>query len=405
MFDLLTIFATTNSMSLIALFILLVPIIIHLINPNKAKLIWIAHIQLIQIKSRKRAFQIKWLEKLILVFRLLMLVSVSLVLAKPSYLADVINIDEEHHYVSSDWLDKASVDELMKLDGLVKSGDKLFFLEQTSRNQYRSLKQLKSMIEIGDLEIDIHLTSQSEYIAELEYRKSPPKITHIYLTNRQNSYNNKVFSSSSQNLFSQSLYKFHLHHLIEVSNKSKVNIKIIYDENNKIQADLLLITLNILSADSAIIFDIKKNNLGTHLLKRERSDLVFKVGDAIQKNANHLSDTNTWIEVIPQSKGIVFKSKNNVNVYWSYSEPLKLLEILSEFINRIEKISAHNRISEELILNNYFQKKSIVEIADKEYEPKNVLYLKSMNSYLIFLFCLFFLIERGLVLSRNSQND
>ncbi len=406
MFDLLTTFMITNTTNIIALFILLVPIIIHLINPNKAKLLWIAHIQFIKTNDHKRVFQIKWLEKLILFIRLLMLISISLILAKPTCLSELTNVAEEHHYVSTDWLNNAPLDEQDKLNGLIETGDKLFFLEEANNKHYRSIKQMKLLVGKGDSGIKNHSATQSEYVAELTHRKTLPDVTHLYLTNRQNNYSNEIISSNSQNASYQNSYKIHLHNLIKNNNKTKINVEIISDKNSKTDADLLLIALNILSADSKIVLEIERRDSTVRPFKDDMPDIIFVLSETIEETKGHqISDVNSWIEVIPYSTGLIFKEKNNVDIQWEYSESIKLISILSEIINRFEKISTNNIISEDSILKNYFQNELALNTLSIEKIKKSSFYSKSLNSYLIFLFCLFLLLERWLVLRRDSHND
>ncbi len=144
MFELLSNLTLFNTVGLIALIVLLIPIIIHLINPKKATLIWVASIRLIKTSDVKRVFQIKLSESLLLLVRLILLTLITLLLAKPVVFKAVKSIDEEHHFYSLDWLENLSNFERKEItnSSSIDGKNKHFILEVLNSRSYSDFEKL-----------------------------------------------------------------------------------------------------------------------------------------------------------------------------------------------------------------------------------------------------------------------
>jgi hypothetical protein len=380
-----------NTSNLIALLVLLIPIIIHIINPNKATLIWIASIQLIKANDYKRIFQIKWLKKVLLMIRLTMFLFITLILTRPIFITEIGVINEEHHYFSYDWLMNISEVEQEELINRKKMTDKYFILENSNGRHYSEFKQLLLSLENNNKQLSTNSNHQESYISELEHRSTNPKMTHIYLTNRTEDYrNNKV------SFLTKRAKNIHVKSLKKIMTKDSFVIEIITNPENDYEKNILTLALNTLSANSNMSIKLK------HIIYEQEftefnidTGLIFIVGDIALENKSR-----NVIFVNQKSNALIFSDSHGNKNKWSFSNPIELIELLSQIINK-----------QEHVLNAEFISGSIIEaeLQSDNLETKDKKLLpfisKSANRYLMFFFCLLLLIERLIVLRKVKHNE
>jgi len=389
MVEFITSVSLFNASSLIALLVLLIPIIIHLINPNKATLIWVASIKLIKSSEVKRVFQIKWLEKILLLIRLILFTLITLLLANPIFYQDVNVVDEEHHYFSIDWLKNSSESERKGVENKTNGKNKYYILERLDGNIYSNVEELFDSFDRQSATLLELSLNQEIYIAELEQRTTIPKLTHLYLTNRASNY--KMPMPLSEIIHPVSI---HVKTLDKKDFKEKISIEIIYEAKYTNEKEMLILALKAIESNSRITLEIKPYDLGLQD-NIDRTDLSFVIGDVTE-----FKKVKGTIAVKPTGRGMIFTQSDGFDKEWNNSLPLELISTLSNMINELDKLSRNERLDGSMVERL---------IKDIDFFDNNLMtkasHPKSLNKYLIFLFCLFLLLERWIVLNRSKFND
>ncbi|MFT6734704.1 MAG: hypothetical protein ACJAS9_002906 [Polaribacter sp.] len=378
-----------NTASLIALLVLLIPIIIHLINPNKATLIWVASLRLIKTSNVKRVFQIKWLEKLLLLVRLILFTLITILLAKPMVFAKINSIDEEHHFYSNDWLENVSESERMELKDNTKEQDRHFILERLHDNVFSNMEKLFESFNKTHEKQPGRSKNQAGHIADLEQRTIIPELTHLYLTNRSSNYNDPISPIKTK-------YPviIHIKELDKKVSKEKILIDIIYKPTLSNEKEILVLALDALKENSEMDFSVKtyEANLEQQI---DKANLSFVLADVVTNNSPKEA---VFIKSIDD--GMVFILSDGATKTWKNSSPTKIISILSNIIQSLNKVAENNRISSSMLVrlfenNDTFDMKEVILS----------LHSKSLKKYLIFLFCLLLLLERWMVLSGTHSHE
>jgi len=170
-----------NLTALIGLASLLIPVLIHLFNPSRGKLVLIGNIDLIKKVKNIRIIEIKINQWLLLFIRLAIFTLITLLLA------DLVNQDKQEYskqtnvFLSPDWLNQASEKELDELQKR-HAEDRLFTLAPGFDEL--SLPSLDSPSkETSSFNISI-----DALLAELSQRQLLSEKNIIYTTNRVNHY-------------------------------------------------------------------------------------------------------------------------------------------------------------------------------------------------------------------------
>lgn len=100
-------FGVASSLALLGLFVLLVPIILHMVNPGKGKLIWVGNIKLLQGAKKKRVNELRIENWLVLLLRLMMLSLLTLILARSYWQGPLKSLESSKVLVTPDWLSLA----------------------------------------------------------------------------------------------------------------------------------------------------------------------------------------------------------------------------------------------------------------------------------------------------------
>ena len=172
-----------NSVAFLGLASLLIPIIIHLINPSKGVIVLIGNLNL--IKNTKKTTQINYqvTQKLLLILRLIILTLITFILSDVYKKNSNLPIEETKVFVSVDWLNNATPDEKNELKKSY-SPNQIFLLGVASTNQ--SLADF-NFFEDEYLINNPNLSIQTQLIEFYEHNLLS-KQNIIYTTNRKNEF-------------------------------------------------------------------------------------------------------------------------------------------------------------------------------------------------------------------------
>jgi hypothetical protein len=86
-----------------------IPIIIHLLNPSRGKIVTFAHVALLRSTLAQPTAELRLTQRVLLVLRLLMLLIAAALLAKPWW--PQTDNDEQIIMLSQDWLNTSNANE------------------------------------------------------------------------------------------------------------------------------------------------------------------------------------------------------------------------------------------------------------------------------------------------------
>ncbi len=128
-----------NPLASIGLVSLLIPILIHLFNPNRGKIVLIGNLYLIEKVKNKKVTEVKIRQWLLLVTRLLFLTLLTLLLIELLFPKKLTTKQQESIFVSTAWLEHASEEEKNRL--MAQRPEKTIYLmrpgfEEIKKNQH-----------------------------------------------------------------------------------------------------------------------------------------------------------------------------------------------------------------------------------------------------------------------------
>ena len=231
--------------------------------------------------------------------------------------------------------------------------------------------------------------NQESYIAELEQRTTIPRLTHLYLTNRSSKYNESISSPKVKYAIAT-----HVKKLNKKTVKETVSIEISYVLSLSNEKEMLMLALNTIEANSLIDFDVKAYEANEEQ-QADSVDLLFVIGEQItNKNEKETYSVN------PTEAGMTFTQLGGFSKTWHKSSPIELISILSSIINSLEKLTTNVQLDVSMVTRLIDG-----QLSFDSNEIALGLYPKSLNKYLIFLFCLLLLLERWLVLNGSKFNE
>ena len=128
---------------LLVLLFIFIPIAIHLFNKSRGKIVPIGDIRFVNVKAFKKMTEIKLVERLLLVNRLLILILITLILAQLFvHLGNSNTSAGKHILVTEDWLSVAGTDEKSTLMALLNEPDHTVNLLSADSGQPRSLTKI-----------------------------------------------------------------------------------------------------------------------------------------------------------------------------------------------------------------------------------------------------------------------
>ncbi|MCJ8269199.1 MAG: BatA domain-containing protein, partial [Psychrosphaera sp.] len=97
-----------SAVALVGLISLVIPILIHLFNPGKGRLVWVGNINLVRLTKKNAVTERRISRWLLLLLRLLIFTLITLLLAQTYFKGDVSFGEKTITIVSPQWLEQAS---------------------------------------------------------------------------------------------------------------------------------------------------------------------------------------------------------------------------------------------------------------------------------------------------------
>lgn len=407
-------FSLSNNLSLIAISAILIPIILHLLNPNNARTVWIAHIDFIRNTKLKRVFQTKWLDKLLLLIRLMIFCLLALVLAEPVFHALPNSVDQRHIFISQDWLLNATefdkkalllkqrMPQQVKYFQLEKSAkpylDFLSLENSTSDNSNKiGFENRRNLQSEGGFE-DV---SSQDYILELNHRQTTPAATEIYITNKEANFNLETLNLELSQKYELNILKLPVSQIVR-----KPIIKLINTENDDKQyqtaIQLLRIAIDTLNIELQTELSVDKSVAYAEPIISTKStikkaDLIFVLGKRGSGSSKDKTKDNTTkiVYVEPSSNGLAFFIRNHMINHWNSEAPNDLLQIISQIIESTPISTMQHRVNENLFMPpaNETRRGSM---------QNGIIYSRALLKYILFLISLLWLAERRLSLASGT---
>jgi hypothetical protein len=426
--------------ALFALIGLIVPVVIHLLSKSKGKLIPFGNIKLIEQSKPTRMREIRLVEVLLLIFRMLILILSTLLLAQ--LYQNQMNDSRGKLLISEDWLKYANTDEKTKLLDKMKDNDSYLLSRKFDVLQKADVllsgSQLKSKF---GTDLD---KSKNTWLLVDHFTRSlnQSTVVSVYTTNRYNQFaENKIKIKHD--------IQWHIKNIVsDQSNYQAFNqaitVTIIYDEDRRVelaqlvkaltliqQNKLSLLTYNQVESIDTLkqvdwIFYLSSQAVsppllslvsnGTNLIVPQ--EIIVEHLDKLEEmsvkhvsaSSNVLIDNLVTYNLVNDKKdsGHIFSLDRQFNLNWpsllrEVQFPQLLLSMItfdhSYLLNNQQQRLNETQISTDLLLTS--ESKVLLE-SPFEYILSN----PKVIQYLVFLLVLFWLLERmlsELILKRKAK--
>jgi hypothetical protein len=235
-----------NLSALIALTSIIIPVLIHIINPSRGRIVLIGRIAFVKQSQKLKVSELKLTQWLLLLLRLSLLILLSLLLAGLYKENKPIAFDNSHVYLSSDWLTNASQAELKTLIK-VHAADDLFLLDERFRKISSSNRH--SLAQLTSLKDELSVSKRSKIINgglinELDNKNHQPETTFLYVTNKLINY------SAERARFSKS-YQWRVKNIsVEANVEPIIEIDLFYDNSRILDKSYLAVALDFLKPNN-----------------------------------------------------------------------------------------------------------------------------------------------------------
>ena len=271
-----------NPWMLLALFSLLVPLIIHLLSKSKGKLVPFGNIKLIQLSKPVKMNEIRLVERLLLLCRLLMLFFSVLLLAQ-LYYDDKGNGDgaiEGNILVTNDWLNHATEAEIKALALKAKSVPTYLLLREVERLTDEKIATWQS-VETNNVK---GINKQNTWLLVNNYAKKLPNNVNIsvYSTNRLSQFmGDKIYLPDNIVWEIKRLPEDKLTDLVDTLTNKMLSVIVISDDDNNEYLPALKAALSIIQVSKLekLTFTFQHSDQ----LKDEQLQGVLPQGNNIEK--------------------------------------------------------------------------------------------------------------------------
>ena len=193
-------FSIYNYAALFGLLSILAPIIIHIINPSRGRIVFIGKIEFIKQVNKLKVTELKLTQWLLLIIRISLLALLTLLIVGLYKKSNPKTFGYSHVYLSTEWLNNSNENDINKLlkehieDDVFLLNDNFELISAHGKHSLTKLTAYKEKIK------NITSLKQSSLIEELETNNLQPKKTFLYLTNILNDYSDKkaVYSKDYQ---------------------------------------------------------------------------------------------------------------------------------------------------------------------------------------------------------------
>jgi|GEM_PF-2400170 len=436
MIEFLTSFSLLNSIWLIGLLSLVVPVIIHLFNRSRGKVVLIGRIEFVKQVQNLKVTEVKLTQWLLLIVRLILLLLLILLLTGLVRKSEPQIIDHNQIYLSKSWLNCATDNELEQLvdehknDEIIYLGSQLFTISNSNNHSISRLTKFRE--EQNRIEGHQPKVSLSALLFELESKNEKAKQRIIYTTNELEQFGVKkpkyteLFEWRVKSLvppvISNATVKINLYY--EASRSLDVNyLKLAFETLNQIRVDsydvryIPMFEVTGLeqqklrqSADwsfwfadrevdeliyeqvdsgSNLLTDVVGNKSAVHLVSFDGDLVKFYIGESISllKENFDLIWSSISGEVLLSKqlhgKGMVFRLNSRFNHQWT---GLVEMDAFPEQLNKL-LTSPLGDLNSQLV--------SASEVETEKDTLANVeVKSESLNRLLVLCICFFWLLER-----------
>ncbi len=235
-------FLLLNPLALFGLFSLAIPILIHLFNPNRAKLILIGNIELLKNIKRTRTIDIKIEKWILLLVRLAILFILTLILSDIYRNNKSFRADKHHIFVTQDWINNA--DELEKNQLFSQHFDSPVYL--LAKN-FPLLSQTKMIDNLSASIVHPNYLSIDTLVSELIKTDLIVANNTIYTTNRLTEYLSEHKTDIFQLPISWKIKQLELSELSSV----QPNVSVYYSSSREQDLQYLKNALDFLNVQSS----------------------------------------------------------------------------------------------------------------------------------------------------------
>jgi len=450
--DLFLNFSVLDSAALIGLLSLTLPILIHLFNPNRGKTILIGNIDFIKKHTRIRMIEMRIRQWILLFVRLIILLILTLILSNLIKNVAPELPDKTNIFISPDWLNKSTEIDRAKLI-TEHSQDDIFLI--TTRFPKLSTQYLKAFTNKKTSNNSNKNTplSINAFVAEMQNLDLFAKQNILYSTSNMAQYQKEYKA-----ILDPERFQWRIKSIAPANDQTiKMNIDIYFSHSRKLDSQYLELALDTLAGTTGLALDIRthsytdiinnpsldenvRNNIhwifwlsedpipgslkedvsnGSYLLTDvygnlnniEKNQLItiIKVNDFLAQFYTPLPrevlpqftpvwhDQSGHIALSFESTGLgkVFRFNSRFHHKWTnLVTSIHFPKAMSQLLKDHPKLNSLNQLSESE-LNSFMFDKENIPVTNKN---------TSYRSLLIFLLCLFWLLER-FISARSKPSD
>ena len=456
---LLSSFSLIDTSALLALLALIIPILIHLFNRSRGRVVWVGNIGLIKQAKKIRVTEIKLTQLLLLLLRLLILLLTILFLAQLIRPGEESVTEDTQVYLTQNWLLHASNEELATFvdehtEHVINLLDSSFTAVESA--ELSALKELQQSLLEQSATAEVNQINVFARLAELEKRPEMPAKTFVYSSSRLIDFSTALPQLKRQytwrvNNASQKLSP----KLLPI--ESHLSLALIYDESRTIDAQYIQLAVDYLVAVNeksfsyqlipysskesltTIIAELDKEINGIFWLANEYPESVFQqirqtgrflindAGGAQLKEQYRLVDIQSGLVEtygnLDLNVSQMFSNQNQILWQDQFGAPLlvkkspKHIQWLGRFHPEWTNWVTHKYFPLQLLdliapLNDSSERAEIdvgeIELAAQAKQlgdKQAILNVQSLNSWLLFIIVLLWLLERYLAERKVSVKN
>jgi len=339
MANLISSFSIINATALIGLLSLLIPIIIHLINRSKGKLVYFGNIELVKQVKRIRVTEVKSSQWILLLLRILIFTLITLLVAGLNQRSNIQTVNETQLYFSPQWIltqGRSSFKEILKQHPEAKSFLLIQDYPEIIDNNFDQLKQ--------QISLDKTNLQSSAFVTEIANRQQQAKQIIIFSSNASNE-----FSDVQPQRYKNIEWKF-VSSNVQSPSTTEIVVDIYSDKSRVFETKLLQIAFEYLASEGN-----QKFKLVYHSINQSSETLVneYQQGWIIWLSDVDVTES-IWNDVKQGSYLLTdYVSKNNQNPIPTRTVTNAKIEgVDSEFIGLIGHHEAEDLTLEVIWVDN-----------------------------------------------------
>lgn len=398
----LTTFEFLSPLSFTAVLLIIIPLVIHLLNPRKERVINVGNIDFFRSSSIKKLNQVKLRKIILLLTRLLLVLLLAMILAQPFAQLSTNQANQVQYYFSYKWLTHSDESQHEQIESLVaKASSKYGKKTASAPNNKRHMNHQrfillddfgKNFSSFGSLlehaknqkQTTIRPHASRNNLHHLLSRENNAKSKHIFVTNSASSFGAKLPNLVTTDKHSITVLN------IEDKNKSKeVSISVHLPIDEVELREYLSASLSVLSklSDTPINISFEETSPNANFdFSQYDSDVIHIIGNSQSKTK--LNSTT----VVPAGEKAVLEMASTFSHTLDSTQPEEVIIYLSNLLDKTTPLSKNN----------------VASIEPRDFESQDFSVpldspLKSLKDYFILLFCLFWLVERWIVIGNRKR--